>query len=277
MVILEKQLAVATIHWRYEQERFYFEMINAEGQLLHVQEEGVLLKTESLRKPGNKNVQAHTAVHEAGHAVLAALTLRIVPTVVVSKTASGDCEGFCLISFPEGPQTKETIRKDIIISLGGYAAERLIFGDENTSSGVRRDIEMATELANRAIRKYAMGTDPILISVESVNAEDHFYHQEKYTQEAMRIIKTGMQQAEEILKRNKLLLLKMSDYLTTNARMEGKMIADFVQQYSTEDWVLLEGFIKKDEYFHFYEDVQRQIQALEKGGVHHYKPEPVTV
>lgn len=95
----------------------------------------------------NRELQAHTAVHEAGHAVLAVLTLRILPSVIVSKSAADYAEGFCMINFPQGLTTRETLRKDIIISLGGFVAERMIFGEEHTSSGVSGDIEEASRLA----------------------------------------------------------------------------------------------------------------------------------
>ena len=156
--------------------------------------------------------------------------------------------------------TKDSIRKDIILTLGGYAAEKLIFGDEHTSSGVRHDIENASELANRAVRQYAMGSDPIHIAAANSSNEDSFYHTEKYSQEAIRVIKSCMQEAENILHKNKLLLLKMGSYLTTHARMEETMIGEFIKLYSTEEWVRTEGFISKDQYYNFHEVVERQIQ-----------------
>jgi hypothetical protein len=180
----------------------------------------------------------------------------------VSKTASDDGEGFCIINFPEGPMTKDTIRKDIVLTLGGYAAEKLIFGDEHTSSGVRHDIETASELANRAVRQYAMGSDPIHIAAANSNNEDSFYHTEKYSQEAIRVIKSCMQEAESILQKNKLLLLKMGSYLTTHARMEEGMIGDYIKRYSTEQWVRTEGFITKDRYYNFHEVIEQQIQDI---------------
>ncbi len=48
---------------------------------------------------------------------------------------------------------KGDYRERYYISLGGYVAERVIFGEQWTSSGVSYDIEEATRLANRAIRK----------------------------------------------------------------------------------------------------------------------------
>src|SRR5687768_2735539 len=135
--------------------------------------------------------------------------------MVVSRTAS-DAEGFCLINFPKGPMTRETLKKDIIITLGGHVAERMIFGEELTSSGVYSDIKEASALANKAIREFGMGRDPIHLAINTSQNEDAFLISERYTVEAIRIIKDCEIEAEKILLRNKLLLLKMADYLTVN-------------------------------------------------------------
>jgi hypothetical protein len=264
MEIIDKNITTATVHWYYAEEHFLFEICDANGKYIYSLLDEVNLKIDNLRKTTSKSTQAHTGIHEAGHAILAALTLRILPSVAVSKTASDDGEGFCMINFPNGPMTKDSIRKDIILTLGGYAAEKLIFGDDHTSSGVRHDIENASELANRAVRQYAMGSDPIHVVAANSSNEDSFYHTEIYSQEAIRVIKSCMQDAESILLRNKLLLLKMGSYLTTHARMEETMIGDFIKRYSTEEWVRTEGFIGKDQYYNFHEVIELQIQEAVK-------------
>lgn len=218
------------------------------------------LKLERLRKSVDPEIQAHTAVHEAGHAVLAALTLRIIPSMVVSRTAS-DMEGFCIVNFPKGPMTKETLKKDIIISLGGYVAEKMIFGDEYTCSGVYDDIQEASALANKAIRKYAMGSDPIHLAVES-QKENAFVHIEEYTAEAIDLIKECELEATLILQRNKLLLLKMAEYLTAHSKMEEQLIREYVEKYSTEEWINQTGFVKKENYYQFNKIVQEKLKEM---------------
>ena len=142
--ILEYQLNAAEIVWKYTNDEFIYQVKDVLGNTILTISDQAKLKLENLRKSIDPEIQAHVAVHEAGHAVLAALTLRIIPSVVVSRTAS-DMEGFCLINFPKGPMTRETLKKDIIITLGGYVAEKMIFGEDMTSSGVyyryRRSIQ----------------------------------------------------------------------------------------------------------------------------------------
>jgi hypothetical protein len=155
--IVEDQLEVATISWQFDNGYFVYHIKNNADEVIKTILDEASLKLENLRKSIDPEIQAYTAVHEAGHAVLAALTLQIVPSLAVSRTASDVAEGFCLINFPKGPVTRETLKKDIVLTLGGYVAEKMIFGEEHTSSGVYNDIEEASALANRAIRKYAMG------------------------------------------------------------------------------------------------------------------------
>ena len=255
--ILEYQLTPATIIWRYDNSQFRYEVLDDTGNAVLSFADEAKLKLENLRRSVDPQLQAHTAVHEAGHAVLAALTLRIIPSVVVSRTAS-DMEGFCLINFPKGPTTRETLKKDIIITLGGYVAEKMIFGVEMTSSGVYSDIEEASRLANRAVRNYGMGSDPIYLALGTQN-EDAFIMSQKYSAESVSIIRECEAEAERLLERNKLLLLKVAEYLTNHSRMEEEMIATYVRQYATERWVEKSGFITKEEYHQFNSVLQAKL------------------
>lgn len=259
--VLEYQLSVAEIDWMYKDECFVYTIKDQQGVVIASISDKTKLKLDSLRKSIDPEIQAHIAVHEAGHAVLAALTFRIVPALVVSRTAS-EAEGFCLVNFPKGPMTRESLKKDIVITLGGYVAEKMIFGEEYTSSGVYVDIEQASELANKAIRNYAMGADPIHLALESGQNENVFFQLKHYEAEAKAIIKTCETEATILLQRNKLLLLKMAEYLTSHSRMEEPMIGEYVQRYSKEDWVTKEGFIKKEDYYQFNTKIQAQLSAL---------------
>ena len=264
VMILEEGTRVVSIHWKYETEKFIYEIRDAENKIVKIWSDEVSLKLESLRKSVDPEIQAYTAVHEAGHAVLAALSLRIIPSLVVSRTASDTAEGFCLINFPKGPLTRETLKKDIVITLGGYVAEKLIFGIEHTSSGVYSDIEEASALANKAVRKYAMGKDPIHLAMESMRNDDAFILTDAYKDEAIALIQSCESEAELVLKRNKLLLLKIAEYLTIHSRMDEALIEAYTKQYSVETWIATQGFVKKEDYYSFNQIVQQQLEALEE-------------
>jgi cell division protease FtsH len=256
--ILERGTTVTKIEWHFNNGCFAFVMHDEHQEVYRTTDE-VKLKLENLRKSIDPELQAHIAVHEAGHAVLAALMFRMVPSMVVSRTAS-DAEGFCFVTFPKGPMTRDSLKKDIIVTLGGYVAERMIFGEEFTSSGVYADIQEASSLANRAITKYAMGSDPIHMAVES--QDEAFEVSERYTEESIHLIRLCEVEAEQTLTRNKLLLLKMSEYLTVNSRMDAPLIETFVKQYANEPWVK-NGLISKDQYYVFNTILQKQLKDAE--------------
>lgn len=257
--VVENNLAVKQVEWSYDKETYTFTYKNRTGSIVAIKEEKVNIKMDSLRKTTNRHLQAHTAVHEAGHAVLAVMTLQILPSLVISKSAAENADGFCMINFPEGLTTRETLKKDIIISLGGFVAEKLIFGEDNTSSGVLSDIENATKLANSAIRDYAMGTDPISIAVYSSDNSDHFYMENKYRDEAMLLINECQKEAEILIQKHKLLLLKIAEYLTNNYKMEEQLLGDFVRKFSNEAWIKIDGFKTKENYFSFENIIQKQL------------------
>lgn len=266
VLILESETDVSEIVWRYADEHFVYHAKNEAGEVVFTISDKIKLKLADMRKSIDPEIQANIAVHEAGHAVLAALTFRIIPSMVVSRTAS-DAEGFCLINFPKGPMTKESLKKDIVITLGGYVAEKMIFGEELTTSGVYSDMEEASRLANNAVQKFAMGSDPIHAAVASSGSEDAFYVSHKHSAEAMSMIRDCEVIAFDLLQRNKLLLLKMAEYLTMNSRMDEEQIGDFVRKYGSEKWIAESGFINKDDYYQFNKTIKDQLRKLENDSV----------
>lgn len=267
VLVLEEELCVEHITWYFRESHFHYELINQEGHIIKTVTDEVNLKLENLRKSHEPEIQAHTAVHEAGHAVLAALTLRIIPALVVSRTASDSAEGFCQINFPKGPVTRDSLKKDIIITLGGFVAEKLIFGEEYTCTGVYADIEEASSLANKAVRNYAMGNDAIHLAVEATANEDAFFVNRKYQNEAIKLVKECEGEALRLMANNKLLLLKMAEFLTNNSKMDAKAMEEFVYKYGNEDWIAKTGFIKKDEYYKFNSIIQTQLKELKFNSV----------
>jgi cell division protease FtsH len=101
-----------------------------------------------------------TAFHEAGHALTAKLlspenTVAKI-TIIPSTKGAG---GFCVNIPPDKMYyTKCEIENQIMINLSGRAAEELIFGAENVTTGAGNDIEKSNKLANDYINKYAMGS-----------------------------------------------------------------------------------------------------------------------
>jgi hypothetical protein len=82
--------------------------------------------------------------------------------------------------------------------------------------------------------------------------------------EAIRIIRECKAEAEAILLRNKLLLLKMAEHLTVNSRMEEEEIREFVLRYGRETWLQTSGFVSREQYYQFNKVLQHQLRAMEE-------------
>jgi hypothetical protein len=121
-------------------------------------------------------------------------------------------------------------------------------------------------LANKAIRKYGMGSYPIHVAIESPK-ENAFIYEKAYSSEAVAIIQACESEATMILERNKLLLLKMAEYLTSHSRMEEALIGEYIQKYSTEEWVNQKGFVKKEDYYQFNKTIQQQLKEMDEQDV----------
>ena len=104
------------------------------------------LSLGELRDPKNRKTRVINSVHEAGHAiVLSYLTGQIPPSIVSVSTDHG---GFCITHDKDKIneiKSKLDVANDVCISLAGYEAEMLIFGDrpEMTLCGSSSDIDEA--------------------------------------------------------------------------------------------------------------------------------------
>lgn len=102
------------------------------------------------------------ALHEAGHAiVLRALTPESRLKRVSILPASRGAQGYNL-AIPEERvlHKKSDIENQIMVLLGGRAAELLVGGDDALTSGASSDIARATELAGTMIMELGMGDNP---------------------------------------------------------------------------------------------------------------------
>lgn len=103
------------------------------------------------------------AVHEAGHAIVA-MSLRAytdeVRKVTIRPRASG-VGGYTLLVPEEdtGFWTRAYLEARLAVILGGRAAERVVFGDPNVTTGATSDWKGAIELANEMVDSYRFYDD----------------------------------------------------------------------------------------------------------------------
>ncbi len=113
-----------------------------------------------------------TAYHEAGHAILFHVLPGVGPVYSISIIPTGMGAAGYTMPLPEKDEmfrTRSRMLNQIIVDLGGRAAEELIFGTDDVTTGASQDFKQATQLARRMVTKYGMSED---IGVMSYNEED---------------------------------------------------------------------------------------------------------
>ncbi len=153
-----------------------------------------------------------TAYHEAGHAIVASVLPHADPVHKVSIVARGSAGGYTLkLPLEERKlQSKKEFLDDIAMSLGGYVAEKMIFGDLTT--GPSSDLQVASNLARAMVTRWGMSDTigPVTFGDGSSSSKWEV-REEGYSQvvmasvdaEVSKIIHDALKSAEVVLKENK--------------------------------------------------------------------------
>ena len=247
--------------------------VKAKGKNIHVeyyQGESVVhmlfleqpLVLEELRKSKQDDFQAISAVHEAGHAIISTLLLRTVPEVVVSTSAEVGTGGFVHTKFKWKYISKKEIINRLALFLGGYVAERLVFGEENLTTGAEDDIKKATVFITGMLKEAGMGDVPGTFDAKGVETK-YYLHDEanKLNQEAEFWILKAMDLAEKTLLEQKVLLLKMSDFLSDHSQMRKEAILEMTKNHAVN--FELNSLIEDGDFLFYRKHLKAQVSELE--------------
>ena len=115
--------------------------------------------------------QRITAYHEGGHALCAKLLPGSDPVHKVSIIPRGQALGVTM-QLPEEDRygySRDFLRDNMVIMLGGRVAEEIIFGDVTT--GASNDIERMTQIARRMVCEWGMSSSIGTITVGETGQE----------------------------------------------------------------------------------------------------------
>jgi len=159
-----------------------------------------------------------TAYHEAGHALVAHALPHTDPVHKITIMPRGRALGYTMV-LPDDDKystTRNQLLDQLAYSLGGRAAEELIFHDPST--GASNDIEKATALARAMVTQYGM-TEAIGAIKLGTDASEPFMgrdygHQRDYSEnvaakidaEIRKLIENAHQEAFDILEANRVTL-----------------------------------------------------------------------
>jgi len=165
----------------------------------------------------SKKEKEITAYHEAGHALIASCLPYADPVHKVSIVSRGHAGGYTLkLPLEERRlQSKKEFIDDITMSLGGYVAEEMIFGDITT--GPSNDLQVATNLARAMVTRWGMSNEIGPIALESDDGRTMFgqgVNDKEYSErvsalidsEVSKIMNNSFAKAKEILSEKKNIL-----------------------------------------------------------------------
>ncbi|QQG46114.1 MAG: ATP-dependent zinc metalloprotease FtsH [Candidatus Niyogibacteria bacterium] len=190
--------------------------------------------------PDEKKISAY---HEAGHALVATAMPAADPVHKVSIISRGRAAGYTLKLPIEDRHlySKLHFLAELAVSLGGYAAEKIIFGELTT--GASNDLKQATAVARDMVTKYGMsekvgpvnlgsGEDMVFLGREIASGQ---HYSEKMASEVdgevSRFMREGFKKATELLKKHKNILEAIAKYLIEKETIERDEFNNLVKSF----------------------------------------------
>lgn len=106
----------------------------------------------------------HTAIHEAGHALVCYFNPQAKRLYKATIVARGPALGATFMVPGESDMVstnKDKILAEIDVAMGGHVAEKLFIGADSVTSGCSADFQGATQMATGAVRHYGMFGDKV--------------------------------------------------------------------------------------------------------------------
>ncbi len=174
-----------------------------------------------------------TAYHEVGHALVAKMLPNLDPVHKITIIARGMMGGYTQLLPTEDRYlyTRSHFEDTLAWSLGGHAAEQIVFGEMTT--GAENDIERATKLARKMVMEYGMsdrlgplqfGHKEEMVFLGRDLGEQRNYSEAvavEIDQEVRRLITQAYAKAKEILERYRPQLDAVSQRLIKDETLDG--------------------------------------------------------
>ncbi len=187
----------------------------------------------------NDDEKKLTAYHEAGHALMSHLLPKCHPVHKVSIVSRGMAGGVTW-SLPEEDKHLHSIadfKDDLAMSLGGRSAEKIVFGEENITTGAESDLKHANELAKRMVTEYGMsdklknrffGDGEGSVFLGRSMGEGRNYSEEMAAtidSEVAKLINEATKKAEDTIRKNRKKLDLIATTLIEKETLEGPAFA----------------------------------------------------
>jgi len=186
------------------------------------------------------------AYHEIGHAITGTMLKDHDPVEKVTLIPRGQARGLTWFT-PEEDQgliSRGQILARIIGSLGGRAAEEVVFGDAEVTTGASNDIMQVTSMARQMVTSYGMSqVGPMAFDNNTNNQiflEDNkegnntliLDTTSKIDKEVQEIVNYCHEQALSILNTNRIAMDRLVDLLVEKETIEGAEFREILSEYT---------------------------------------------
>ena len=189
-----------------------------------------------------------TSYHEVGHALID----KLLPDANELHKVSIIPRGMALGVTWTRPKdetvhvSKAKLLAKIAVSLGGRAAEEIVYGKDNVSTGASQDLRNVTDMARKMVTAWGMseklGTMAYGKNQENVFMGRDFGHQRDYSeqiayeidQEIKRIVDERYELAKKLLSENRDMLEKISKELLDKETIDEKEFEQIMEEVKSE-------------------------------------------
>ena len=173
------------------------------------------------------------AYHEAGHAIVGEVLPRANPVQKISIVSRGVAALGYTLNMPDEDRylmTKEEILDTLCMTLGGRAAEEIVFNE--ISTGAVNDLQQATQMAEGMVKEYGMSDKLGLVAHRQdrgpqylgVPAAERSYSEEtarEIDQEVARFIGDSYERAKKVIEGRRAVLERVVEILFEKEVMDG--------------------------------------------------------
>jgi cell division protease FtsH len=183
------------------------------------------------------------AVHEAGHTLVALKVGEYDRLTKVTITPRGKTGGVTMFEpsiedADTGLHTKRYLENRLAVALGGRAAEAIILGEDNITTGAYGDMEVVYKLARAMVTNYGFNETlgPVSwLSDSSFGAPSNsVIVNNKIDKEMMKLSQNAYKRAKIIIESNMKLFTAIAEQLYTREVLTKQDIDAIVAKYETK-------------------------------------------
>lgn len=187
------------------------------------------------------------AYHEVGHAIIATMIKAHDPLQKVTLIPRGQAQGLTWFTPSEDQMliSRAQLKARICGALGGRAAEDVIFGDDEITTGAGNDLQQVTNMARQMVTKFGMSDELGQLALESEQGEvflgGNWGGRSEYSEEiasridgAVRdIVQSCYITACDIIRDNRNVIDRVVDLLIEKETIDGDEFRQIVGEYTT--------------------------------------------